>query len=212
MGKMEDGVFSGFRGRVGNLVGAKRYGEYYLRIAPSTVRNPKTEGQETQRGKFALAVNFVRRILPYVRVSYRDDNLKRTAYSSAVSCVTKYGIDGKAPDCTLNYANVFVSRGELAGAQDEAVQVSEGKVLFTWTDNSGTADARSSDVAMPLVYNVSKQQAVWDTDGAKRKAQVTELALPASWDAKECVAYLGFRSASGDAVANSVYFDYLCGE
>ena len=205
MGKLENGLWGGFSGRVGNLVGVVLRGRHYVRVAPAHVHNPNTEGQRTQRGRFTVAVAFVRSILPYVRVGFRNDAQTCSAYNAAQSCIMKYAIEGKGKDCTLNYATVFVARGMLVGAQQaKAVRTDEG-VLFSWTNNSGEVDARPKDVAMPLVYNTVRKEGVWDTEQAIRRDEQMEIKLPDAWNDEDCVAYLAFRSESGEAVSNSVY-------
>lgn len=54
MGVISQGILGGVSGKVGNVVGASWKGIDYLRIKPSNVANPRTEGQVSQRTKFAL--------------------------------------------------------------------------------------------------------------------------------------------------------------
>ena len=46
--------------------------------------------------------------------------------------------------------------------------------------------------------------AVYDTGVALRSGKHAELPLPDSWQDDELVAYLSFRNADGDSVANSI--------
>ena len=208
MGKLDKGIFGGFSGRVGNLVGVVLRGRHYVRVAPAHVHNPNTEGQRTQRGRFTVAQAFVRSILPYVRVGFRNDAQTCSAYNAAQSCIMKYAVEGKGKDCYIDYSKVFVARGMLVGArQAKAVRTGDG-VLFSWINNSGEVDARPNDVAMPLVYNTVREQGVWESEIVFRSVENVELKLPASWNGEACVAYLAFRSESGEAVANSVYLEF----
>ena len=54
MGTIKKGVLGGFSGKVGTVVGASWKGIDYIRSLPASVKNPRTEGQVTQRTKFCL--------------------------------------------------------------------------------------------------------------------------------------------------------------
>lgn len=205
MGKTENMGYGSFSGRVGPLVGGTWRGIPYIRFYPETIRDAKTPKQVAQRGKFALAVDFVKHVLPYVRVGYRDDEVKASAYNRALSYISKYGIEGEAGEFVLNYENIYVSHGLLTAIEEAQVCIEGNMAHFTWVDNSGVGSARPSDVAMPMVWNVTKGVGTWDTDGTTRKSGAMDLKVVESWVNDDCVAYLGFRSTSGDAVANSLH-------
>ncbi len=209
MGKLHEGLFGGFTGRIGNVVGVTWRGQHYIRTAPGHVRNPNTQQQQTQRGRFTVAVSFVRKILDYVRIGFRDDSQTCSAYNAAQSCIMKYAIEGKGEECSLNYSKVFVARGMLLGAEQASASRTEAGITFEWTDNSGEVDALSTDVAMPLAYNIVREQGVWDTTQALRSDKVTHLDLPTAWVDDPCAVYLAFRSETGESVANSVYLGIL---
>jgi len=59
MGKLKNGILSGFSGKVGNIVGGTWKSIDYIRIKPSQVANPRTEGQVAQRTKFSATLSFL---------------------------------------------------------------------------------------------------------------------------------------------------------
>ena len=65
MGKIKQGAFGGFTGKVGNLVGCTWKGIPYMRTRPANMTNPRTEKQQGQRSKFQVALNFLRTITPF---------------------------------------------------------------------------------------------------------------------------------------------------
>ena len=72
MGKMIQGLLGGFSGKVGPVVGCRWKNIYYIRSHAARVSNPNTERQQCQRGKFRTAVNFLKTILPFIQVGYRN--------------------------------------------------------------------------------------------------------------------------------------------
>ena len=54
MGKIDLGILGSFSGKVGNVVGGKWKGISYMRAKATSVSNPRTDGQMSQRSKFAL--------------------------------------------------------------------------------------------------------------------------------------------------------------
>ena len=59
MGKISQGILGGLSGKVGNVIGGNWKGIDYLRIKPSEVANPRTEGQiQTNEISLLLHLNF----------------------------------------------------------------------------------------------------------------------------------------------------------
>ena len=62
----------------------------------------------------------------------------------------------------------------------------------------------ATDLAMPLVFNKDKGEAVFNTAAATRADGTAEVNTPADWVGDKVELYLGFISADGKTVANSV--------
>ncbi len=207
MGKVSAASQNAFSGKVGNLVGATWKGIPYIRTRPDVSNRKLSDGQKKQCTKFGLAVKLARTLLPYIRVGYRTESEGKTQFNAAISYISKYGITGVAPDFAIDYPSVYVSRGALLPAEGAQVEREGRQIVFAWTDNSGDCDAAPTDVALPMVLNTVKQQAVYATEGATRADQGVVLEVPASWATDACVAYLGFAAADGGEVSNSEFFN-----
>ena len=70
MGTIKKGILGGFSGKVGNVVGASWRGIEYIRSLPSSVRNPRTEAQVTQRTRIALIGKMMKSIVPIIRIGF----------------------------------------------------------------------------------------------------------------------------------------------
>ena len=165
----------------------------------------KTPKQLQQRAKFNKAMEFLTPIKDYIRVGYKTYAVKKSAFNAAVSYVVKNAVSGSYPDIEINYQRVLVSRGDLTPPKDVAATISERCITITWTDNSAEGSADATDLSMPLAYNVSKGQAVFEIAATTRSSQSVVLPLPSDWLGDTIQLYLGFISEDGMEVANSVY-------
>lgn len=205
MGTIKQGILGGFSGKVGTVVGGNWKGISYMRALAQNVKNPRTDAQMNQRSKFALAIAFLKPITNYVRVSFKPYAARQTAFNAAMSYIVANAISGEYPDLTLDFAKVLVSRGSLFPVENASAEVDAGKVSITWTDNSGISDALATDVAMPLVFNYLRGEAVFSTAAAVRTEGIAEINLPTEWNGDTVQIYLGFISQDGKAIANSIY-------
>ena len=205
MGTIKKGVLGGFSGKVGTVVGASWKGIDYIRSLPASVKNPRTEGQVTQRTKFSVAMLFLRPIISYLNVGFKSYANKQSAYNAGMSYNVNNAVTGTFPDFEIDYPNVLVSRGSLLGAEGATATAAADSISFAWTDNSGVSNALGADMAMPLAFNISKGQAVFKTNGAERSTEAEVLTIPASWSGDDVEVYLGFVSKDGLLVASSAY-------
>ena len=67
MGTIKQGILGGFSGKVGTVIGGSWKGISYMRSQAQSVKNPRTDGQLSQRSKFALALDFLKPLTDIVR-------------------------------------------------------------------------------------------------------------------------------------------------
>lgn len=205
MGTIKQGILGGFSGKVGTVIGSSWKGISYMRGRAQSVKNPRTEGQVEQRSKFALTLDFLKPITAYVRTGYKTYASKQTAFNAAMSYIVKNAVSGAFPNYTLDFSQVLVSRGSLTQPLNANATMAASKVSISWTDNSGQGNAQPIDVAMPLAFNTDKGEAVFSTNSDTRADQLAELTFPADWVGDTVEIYIGFISADGINVANSLY-------
>ncbi len=204
MGTIKQGILGGFSGKVGSVVGGSWKGIAYMRSQAQSVHNPRTEGQLDQRSKFALTINFLKPITDYVRTGYKHYAHKQTAFNAAMSYNIKNAISGDYPNYSVDFTKTLVARGSLVPAHDAAAVSESSAVTFTWTDNSGEGNAQMTDIAMPLVYNISKGYAIFSDYVVRAESSVT-VAVPTSWSGDSCAIYLAFVSEDGTLVSDSLF-------
>lgn len=205
MGSIKQGLLGGVSGKVGNIVGYRRKGKDLVRVQAASISDAKTPKQLKQRQKVATVMEFLKPILPFIRIGYKNYAQGRTAYNTATSFLLKRCLtENEKGETEINYRRVMVSIGFLLPAMDATATYSEHRMTFAWTDNSGTGNAESTDTAMLLVHNKEKGANVYDMNAALRSDGTATLALPKDWEGDTLVAYLSFVSADGEEVSNSV--------
>lgn len=192
-------------GKVGNIVGYRRKGKDLVRVQAASISDAKTPKQLKQRQKVATVMEFLKPILPFIRIGYKNYAQGRTAYNTATSFLLKRCLtENEKGETEINYRRVMVSIGFLLPAMDATATYSEHRMTFAWTDNSGTGNAESTDTVMLLVHNKEKGANVYDMNAALRSDGTATLTLPKDWEGDTLVAYLSFVSADGEEVSNSV--------
>src|SRR5574344_2089612 len=120
MGTIKQGILGGFSGKVVTVVGGSWKGISYMRGRAQSIKNPRTEAQMEQRGKFALTLAFLKPITAYVRTGYKNYASKQTEFNAAMSYICLNAITGTYPDYTLDFSLALVSRGHLTPAAHAA--------------------------------------------------------------------------------------------
>ncbi|WP_288955762.1 DUF6266 family protein [uncultured Polaribacter sp.] len=206
MGKISQGILGGLSGKVGNVIGGNWKGIDYLRIKPSSVANPRTEGQVNQRNKFTITLEYLQANKDFIKIGYKAFATKKTEFNAAMSYVLNNAVAGSAPNFTIDYSLALLSRGNLSDPLNPTVDYSNaGTVSFNWTDNSTDGNANATDKSMVLVYNPQKRESIYILDGADRTVGVQDITIPNSYSGDTVHFYISFVSEDGKTVSNSVY-------
>lgn len=204
MGTIKQGILGDLSGKVGNVVGYHRNGKNHVRVRAEKMKNPRTKEQQAQRGKFTVALGFLKAVNPFIRIGYRNYTQGRSAYNVAMSYLMKRAVTDRSEDTVIDFRRAMVSIGFLMPAAGASSTRSTEAIDFRWEDNSYSGNADSTDIVMLLVYNKEKEQAVFETDAATRADGQASMPLPLEWKDDTLVPYLSFRTADGEEVANSI--------
>ena len=202
MAEIPDGPYGAMRGKAGNLVGYVLRGKNYLRQKPSKRTGVTSEAELANRDKFRIVQSFVKPILEFVKVGFKDYGTTMGGYKTAVSNVRLNAIEGVYPDQFVNPALVKVSGGDLAAPENAEASLEENDLLrFTWSKKGGIP----YDQAMLLAYDPINQQTFMQTAAGFRKDGTDTLQLRRiNKDAKYHV-YLGFVAKDRSRQAHSLY-------
>jgi len=205
MGKIGQGILGGLSGKVGNVIGGSWKGIDYIRIKPTSVANPRTEGQVNQRNKFTATLEFLQPNKDFVNVGYKSFAIKKTAFNAAMSYVLNNAIIGISPDFSVDYSSALLSKGILSKALNPTADLTTaGQVSFSWDDNSTENNAKRTDKAMLLVYNPMKNESTYQLAGADRETGTDVLIIPNTYAGDTVELFMAFVSLDGK-VSNSSY-------
>ena len=205
MGKIEQGILGGFTGKVGTVIGWSWKGRAIMRAKALSIKNPHTDAQTSQRVKFAISQRFLKPIASYVRVGFRNYDDDKTPYNAAMSYFVRNSITGQYPAFGIDPSAVMLSRGALMPGRYCTATVTGNVAAFAWEDNSDESQAEAGDFVMPIVYNFTKNEAVFQQNVASRADCKGELKLPADWSGDMMSCYISFAGATDKKISNSVY-------
>ncbi|WP_410004838.1 DUF6266 family protein [Aequorivita nionensis] len=208
MGKIPDGIFGGFSGRVGRVVGYQWRGEDLLRRAPR--KRPKgsgTEKQLKQRDKFAMVMGFLTPIQDVVGVYFGNKYKSKSRFNLAMSYnLTNAVVEVPPSSFALDFPRVLLTKGGLRGMESGAVVVQPGRILeVNWVDNSGQGSAAADDLVLVIVYSpVQELFQVYDPAALRGEATV-QLTLPTYFSGDEVQVWASMISADRKVAAMSSY-------
>lgn len=206
MGKIAQGILGGLSGKVGNVIGGSWKGIDYIRIKPSSVANPRTEGQVNQRNRFTVTLEFLQAIKPFIKQGYKSLAIKKTEFNAAMSYILNNAVTGTAPNFNINYTDALVSRGGLSGVLNGTTDLNNpGEVAFGWDDNSAEGNANATDRVMLLVYNPAKKESISVVDGNLRTSGSQTVVIPTTYAGDTVELFAAFITADGSQVSNSTY-------
>jgi uncharacterized protein DUF6266 len=204
MGTFNKGILGGFSGTVGTVIGGSWKGIEYMRSQPNKKSGSSSQKQLQQQAKFAQVVAFESTMTGLLETSFRDYAIKMSGYNSAVSYNIKNAISGTYPNYSVDYSLALISRGDLPNATAPAATVTGGTVFFTWTDNSGVAQAQADDAAILVVYCPTLKTTLYTLNGGTRSGGAGNINA-AMFTGDTVQTWLGFISADGKRIATSFY-------
>ncbi len=205
MGTINKGILGGFSGKVGTVVGGTWKGIDYMRSKGNRKNFEPSEKQLAQQAKFGLVMGFLQPMSALLNITFRDFAIKMTGMNNAFAYNIKNAITGTYPSLSIDYSLVLLSRGDLPNVLAPAVTAGAGSIAtFSWTDNSGVGSAKTTDQAVLIAYCATKKQVIYTTGGGQRGALTGDLNLSA-FSGLAVQTYIGFISADGNDVANSIF-------
>jgi hypothetical protein len=206
MGKLMNGINGPFSGKVGAVVGYVSRGKSIMRGLPNINKSRKPSPlQAQQHVKFSLMNKFLGPIIPFLNNTNKTDNPDLSGYNKAFSYNVKNAISGSYPDLVINYEMALLTRGDLPNVKSSQTDSkTSGRITFHWTDNSGTGLARSNDKAFIAVHCKELNDWIYGLNLSERSAgsYVFEVI---KFSGRQVHAYIGFLSANGNDVSDSLF-------
>ncbi|HAH25617.1 MAG TPA: hypothetical protein DCL77_17975 [Prolixibacteraceae bacterium] len=204
MATNEQGILGGFSGKVGTVIGGNWNGVDFMRGIPARIANPRTAAQQDQRARMGTIVQFLSPLKAFLRVGFKKQAIKMSAFNAATSYNLAHAITGTYPDYGVDYSKVLISQGKLPGALNpQIISTTSGQIKFTWEDNSLNNGAMGNDRALLVVYNPEKGLVVTSFGDSIRAEGSQMITLPSKFEGTEVQCYIAFQNANQTVISDS---------
>lgn len=188
-----NGILGGFVGRVGNIIGYRSKGIYYIRQAPHKSEREPSAAQKVQHEKFRMAMAFIAGLRGLLKQMPDRGKKQVTAFNYLFGMILKKAIKGSCADLAVDYGLVRLSSGKLSPGSCHKIKIDSGRVLFSaCLSKTGVASLN----ATLLVFNVMKQCWLYDTVSADVLGCGSPMDLPCDFAADQLEAWM-FLSTNG---------------
>ena len=192
-------------GKLGDQVYYCRNGEQMVRKIPGPRKNEPSEVQLCQQAKFSLLTKSLRPLKPLLDKTFNKPAAPASGSARAFSRNYRQALSGTYPSLSINYPQLALSCGDLPKAHSPAATATiPGRLRFYWTDNSGCGKSMTNDKAFIAAYCEEIDQWIFMLDTAFRAAGTCTVDLK-EFSGMRVHTYLGFISANGKYVSESVY-------
>jgi hypothetical protein len=206
MASNEQGILGGFSGKVGTVIGGNWNGIDFMRGIPAHIANPRTAAQQDQRGRMGAIIQFLSPLKAFLRVGFKKQAIKMSAFNAATSYNLAHAITGTYPDFGVDYSKVIISQGKLPGVLNPRISSpASGQIEFTWEDNSSANGALGNDRALLVVYNSAKRSVVTFFGESTRAGGSQIITLPSRFAREEVQCYISFQNANQTVISDSGY-------
>ncbi|SHE76176.1 GNAT family N-acetyltransferase [Pedobacter caeni] len=210
MGTLINGLFGGFHGRVGNLVGYTLKGKHVIRMIGKSEK-PLTPARKANCQKMTVVNEILNPSIHAIRAGFRLAvvGTDRNEYNEAVSYNKKNALQGEYPNISLDYSKVLMSMGTLPVAVNASISQNEEKITFNWDISDIPMSQYHNDRAMLVIYFPDLKDTCYQLIGAKRVEGKDVLTIDPAYINKRMEAYISFARQDGRAVSNSVHVGSL---
>lgn len=181
MAKIKQGILGGFSGKVANVVGTSWKGRAVMKSQPLSVSNPRTEAQQTQRGKFSDIAKLASTILTQF-IQPVENPISGNISGYNLFCKdNKAAFDGAGK---LVPAKLFCGGGKLENL-DSPVAASIGvgdELSIDWTNAAGTSALRLTDKVYAVIIALQKDYIAVSNGTATRNSQTAACTIVSGSD------------------------------
>lgn len=164
MGKIKKGVFGGFSGRIGNIIGASWNGIAYMRSEAQSIKNPRTEPQLKVRDNFAAIAQIVGQARPLFITSDWRTTKGGSYFSKAMQMNYDRAVTENGIDKTKLVFGQF-SRGGIVGLSASLTLVENKPTLHI--EGTRVVDNKSGFADDILVVVICKSEPEGEGDGTE---------------------------------------------
>lgn len=204
MARLVNGITGPFIGSIGPVVGSSWKGIPYMKAKYSKRTKSISDKEKGNRKKFAYVQEWLKPLLPFVRVGFKGYTPTVEGFIAAKSYIMKNAMEGAGADSKINPELVKVSVGSLSLSDNITVQlIDEFDLRFSW-NTVYPQEGSMRDQVMMLAYDIENKKAYPITAGQLRSTGSDTLPLPAIKDRTYHI-YAAFVAVDRSRQSDSVY-------
>ena len=206
MGRLINGLFGGFQGRVGNLVGYTLKGKHVIRMIGKS-NKPLTAARKANCEKMKVVNEILKPSIQAIRAGFRLAvvGTDKNEYNEAVSYNKKNALQGTYPNISLDYTKVLMSTGSLPVAANPSISQNGREITFNWEISASPASEYHTDRAMLVIYFPDIKETCCSLIGSKRVEGKDILVISHEHVNERMEAYISFMKDDGKKISNSAY-------
>jgi len=211
MAIIKGGIFGGFTGKIGDVIGYIRYGKSFIKTKSRKRKKKASKKQLLVRENMKVAVNFMKTLKEFVAIGFAHSGAKnkRSAYSDALSYQIRNALTGEHPDVFIDLAKVKLATGNMPPPYDTSIGTEGNGIRFNWKVALQGTIYHSLSRAMLLVYVPSLQKSFFNISAARITEKTDFMELPDSFKNQVLHAYMAFASDDRKKISDSVYIGSL---
>ena len=206
MGSLNNGLFGGFSGRVGNLVGYLLNGKSVIRTIGHSTK-PLTPARKANCQQMTVVNAFLRPSLNFIRTGFRyiTAGTDKNFYNAAVSYNKKHAIQGVYPNLSIDYTKALISAGSLLKADITQIYHHEEGIEFKWEVPADLPWEHRNDRAMLLIHFPDASISKTVMSGARRQEGREIVTIDKNLKESRMEAYITFINEDATEISDSVY-------
>lgn len=209
MGILKNGIYAGFSGKVGPIVGASWRGMDVVRTMPKKSTKPPSAAQLLQRAKFTAAMAFLQPLKPFLAAYFGKKEGTKSPFDLALSYHLRQAIKVENMALVWDYPKVCISKGHLRGVEGASAVMQAGNVLrLHWLDNSNQSFASRGDMLTIVLFIPSSASFFYFENISLRQDATVEVSLPEEAVGTELHCWATFITHSGSQAATSCYISF----
>jgi hypothetical protein len=200
------GINGPFKGKVGSVYGYTMMGKNIIKSARrKTAKNKRgSVAQNASRSKFTKMQEFLRPILPFIRVGF--NMAAHAKQMSAHNAAKSYNmLNAFSAEGEIDYSKVLVSFGNLPSPLTAKVETDDTGLHFSWTNDVDSIGIRTNDQVMLLAYNPKLKSSKYMLSGARRTAEKESLAIWEGSKGQQFHTWIAFISDDRQQISMSMY-------
>lgn len=206
MAKYKQGIDGPVLGKIGQHVGSKWKGIYYLRSLAAAIANPRTVDQRKIRSRFAALSKLGSTLMGAIKMGFYKVAKNMSEFDLFISKNFAYVTANNTGETVIDYGSLSIADGPVVGVNFGAVDYGETQHLnisAAFTGNLDIEGADSNDDVYLVAYCPELDMAVTSAPVKRSQAAVT-VAVPSLWDGQEVYVYGFVRAGS-----SNTRYDYL---